>query len=263
VADSPGDYYEVLGVPRDADAKTIKDAFRRLARRYHPDASSEPDAVERFKEIAEAYGVLSDPARRSAYDAGGFTRSAGMAPEDVWAGIDFGDIFGAGGPGMGAGLFERLFGRPSGTAPTRGGDLTLAVTIQLQQVLTGGQQDITLSRPGPCRRCSGTGTDPGTPPRRCAVCAGTGQQTTAGQHGNLIIRQIATCPACQGRGVVIDRPCPACHGSGRTDERETITIRIAPGVPEGTVLLLPGRGLPSPAVGGPPGDHHAHPGPGW
>jgi molecular chaperone DnaJ len=131
VADSPGDYYELLGVPRDADAKTIKDAFRQLARRYHPDTSREPDAVQRFKEIAEAYGVLSDPARRADYDAGAFTRWVGAAPEDVWAGIDFGAIFGSGGVGIGVGPFERSFD----TAPQQGGDLTLPVTIPLQRVL--------------------------------------------------------------------------------------------------------------------------------
>jgi molecular chaperone DnaJ len=254
VADSPRDYYEVLGVSRDADAKTIKDAFRRLARRYHPDASSEPEAAERFKEIAEAYGVLSDPARRSTYDAGGFARYAGPAPEDVWAGIDFGDIFGVGEPGIGANLFERLFGRPFGTSPRRGGYLKVDVTIPLQQVLTGSRQDITLPRPGACRKCLGSGADPGTPPRHCAACAGTGQQTTASHHGNLIIQQMITCPACQGRGAITDRPCPACRGSGRSAERETITIGIPAGIPEETSLRLPGYGLPSPSIGGPPGD---------
>ena len=159
-----------------------------------------PRAAERFKEIAEAYGVLSDPARRSTYDADGFARYAGPAPEDVWAGIDFGDILGAGGPGLGANLFERLFGRPFGTSPRRGGYLKVDLTIPLQQILTGSKQDITLPQPGACRKCSGSGADPATPPRHCAACTGTGQQTTAGQHGNLSIRQVIICPACQGPG---------------------------------------------------------------
>ena len=106
---APGDYYEMLGVPRDADAKTIKNAFRQLARRYHPDTSTEPDAEQRFKEIAEAYGVLSDPAKRASYDAQGAAGLGGATAEDLWGGIDFADIFGPAAPAFG-GLFERLFG---------------------------------------------------------------------------------------------------------------------------------------------------------
>ena len=110
------DYYQVLGVPRDADAKALKKAFRQLARRYHPDTSTDPDAEQRFREIAEAYGVLSDPARRAAYDAHGFAGLAGASAEDLWGGIDFAGIFGPGVPGFG-GLFERLFGRPEAGLP--------------------------------------------------------------------------------------------------------------------------------------------------
>jgi molecular chaperone DnaJ len=166
------DYYQVLGVPRDADAKAIKNAFRRLARRYHPDTSSEPDAAESFTEIAEAYGVLSDPARRASYNAGGFARVAGATPQDLWAGIDFADIFGAGAPGFGGGLFERLFG-PARAGPPRGDDINVEAIISLQQVLTGTRQAVTITCPGRCPHCSGSDARPGTTPRGCPDCGGT------------------------------------------------------------------------------------------
>src|SRR5512142_1254704 len=135
-----GDYYQVLGVPRDADTKTIKDAFRRLARRYHPDISTEPDAEQRFREIAEAYGVLSDPARRASYDAQGSAGLAGATAEDLWGGIDFADIFGAGAPAFGS-LFERLFG-PAAAGPQRGQDVHLDLVIALEEGLTGGNHAV-------------------------------------------------------------------------------------------------------------------------
>jgi len=252
VAAPARDYYAVLGVPRDADAKGIKDAFRRLARRYHPDASTESDAAERFKEIAEAYGVLSDPARRAAYDAGGLSGQDRAMPGDLWAGIDFGDIFGAAGDSAAAALFERLFG--AAVPSSRGDDLTVALAIPLQRVLTGGKQDITITRPGPCRQCAGTGADQGTALRRCRSCAGTGRRAVAGHRGSMVVQQLGRCPACDGRGAVIVARCPGCRGSGRADVRETITIRIPPGIPEETVMRLPGYGLPSPALDGLPGD---------
>ena len=155
-----GEYYEVLGVPRDADTKTIKSAFRQLARRYHPDTSTEPDAEQRFKEIAEAYGVLSDPARRASYDAQGSAGLAGATAEDLWGGIDFTDIFGSGAAAFGS-LFERLFGPPAAGRP-RGQDVHLDLVISLEEVLTGGTQEVTIRRPGPCPRCAGSGSRPGT-----------------------------------------------------------------------------------------------------
>jgi molecular chaperone DnaJ len=247
-----GDYYEVLGVPRDADTKAIKDAFRQLARRYHPDISTEPDAEQRFKEIAEAYGVLSDPARRASYDVQGSTGLAGATTEDLWGGIDFADIFGSGAPAFG-GLFERLFG-PAAAGPQRGGDVRLDLVLSLDEVLTGGDHAVTIRRPGPCPRCAGSGTRPGTAPRRCPGCGGTGQQAVASRHGPLLVRQVTTCPQCQGRGQVIDRPCPACKARGTAVREETVTIGIPPGIPEGAMLRLAGHGLPSPVPGGPPGD---------
>jgi molecular chaperone DnaJ len=246
------DYYEVLGVPRDADTKTIKNAFRQLARRYHPDTSTEPDAEQRFKEIAEAYGVLSDPARRVSYDGQGSAGLAGATAEDLWGGIDFTDIFGSGAAAFG-GLFERLFG-PAAAGPRRGEDVHLDLVISLGEVLAGGDHAVTIRRPGPCRQCAGRGSGPGSAPRRCPGCGGTGQRAVASRYGGLMVRQVITCPQCAGRGRVIDQPCPACAASGWAVREETVTIRIPPGVPDRATLRLAGHGLPSPMPGGPPGD---------
>jgi len=245
------DYYEVLGVPHDADSAAIKNAFRQLARRYHPDISTEPDAGQRFREIAEAYGVLSDPARRASYDAHGFAGLAGVSAEDLWGGLDLGDILGPGMPGFG-GLFDRLFGQAAG--PPRGADLRADLVIPLERVLTGGKETVTITRPGPCSQCAGSGASPGTAPRPCPDCGGTGQQATAGRRGPVVIRQVITCPACRGRGQVIDQPCRGCDGTGQVTQEDRVAIRIPRGAPEGTTLRLAGRGLPSPAPGGPPGD---------
>ena len=247
-----GDYYEVLGVPRDADAKTIKEAFRQLARRYHPDISTEPDAEQRFKEIAEAYAVLSDPARRASYDAQGSAGLAGATAEDLWGGIDFTDIFGSGAAAFGN-LFERLFG-PAAAGPQRGEDVRLDLAISLEEVLTGGNQAVTIRRPGPCPRCAGSGSEPGTSPRRCPGCGGTGQLAVASWHGPLLVRQVTRCPECGSRGRVIDQPCPACAASGTAVREETVIIRVPPGIPEGATLRLAGHGMPGPMPGGPPGD---------
>jgi len=245
------DYYEVLGVARDASTETIKNAFRQLARRYHPDISTEPDAEQRFKEIAEAYGVLSDPAKRASYDAQGAAGLAGATAEDLWGGIDFADIFGSGAPVFG-GLFERLFGPAAG--PQRGEDVRLDLVISLDEVLTGGNHAVTIRRPGPCPQCAGSGARPGTAPRRCPGCGGTGQRAVASRYGGLMVRQVATCPQCRGRGHVIDQPCPPCAASGTAVREETVTIRIPPGIAEGATLRLAGHGLPGPVPGSPPGD---------
>jgi molecular chaperone DnaJ len=247
-----GDYYQVLGVTRDADTRTIKDAFRQLARRYHPDISTEPDAEQRFKEIAEAYGVLSDPARRASYDAQGSAGVAGATAEDLWGGIDFADVFGSGAAVFG-GLFERLFGSAA-AGPRRGEDVRLELVISLDEVLTGGNHTVTIRRPGACPQCAGSGSGPGTAPRRCPGCGGTGQRAVASRHGPMLVRQVTTCPECGGRGIVIDRPCPACAASGRAVREERVTLRIPPGIPEGATLRLAGHGLPSPVPGGRPGD---------
>lgn len=247
-----GDYYETLGVPRDADAETIKSAFRRLAHRYHPDISTEPDAEQRFKEIAEAYGVLSDPAKRASYDAQGSTGLTGATAEDLWSGIDFADIFGSGAPAFGS-LFERLFGPAS--AGFRGGeDVHMDLAISLDEVLTGGDHEVTIRRLGPCSQCSGRGSGPAATSRRCPRCGGTGQCVVAGRRGALLVREVITCPDCAGRGRLIDRPCPACNATGMSMRNEKVAVHIPPGIPEGVTLRVIGQGMPSPVPGGPAGD---------
>jgi molecular chaperone DnaJ len=245
------DYYEVLGVARDADDKTIREAFRRLARRYHPDVSTEPGAEGRFKEIAEAYGVLSDPAKRASYDARGF---AGVASgqEYTWGDIDFGDILS--GLGFGEDLLTRLFRGPRYAGPPRGEDIQIPVTVPMPLVLKGGEQTVTIPARKTCPQCSGTGAGPGTSPRTCPDCGGTGRRISTTRQLGVLIRQTTACPSCRGLGTVIDHPCAVCRGSGQVPGEDEITVKIPKGIPDGTLLRLPGHGLPAPPPGGQPGD---------
>jgi molecular chaperone DnaJ len=258
MAEARRDYYEVLGIPPDADARAIKDAFRKLALQYHPDRNKSPGAEERFKEIAEAYAVLSDPEKRAVYDARGFAGVEGLSAEDLFGGIDFGSLFRDFGLGfdLGGGLFERLFGRrgrgPAG--PSGGADLTLELTVSLERVGRGGRETVRLARPQACTACRGTGARAGKPPHRCDSCQGTGQRVVSGERGGFRIQQITTCSACRGRGSVIDEPCPECSGRGQVERPETLEITIPPGVEEGTALRIPGHGLPGAEKGAPPGD---------
>lgn len=259
------DYYEVLGVARDADAKAIKDAFRKLALKYHPDRNKAPEAQERFKEIAEAYAVLSDPKKRAEYDAQGFAGVAGYSPEDLFAGIDFGDIFrdfggdlgfgfGFGGPG---GLFDRLF-RHHRTGPARGADLEIELVVPLERIATGGEETLRYTRAVICPSCRGTGAKGGAAPRPCTACGGSGQRVVTRDERKaqaaVRIQQITTCPVCHGRGTVIDTPCPDCGGSGQVEREERLTVTIPRGAEEGLALRVPGHGAPSGDIGGAPGD---------
>ncbi len=159
------DYYETLGVPRDADAAAIKDAFRKLALQYHPDRNKAPGAEERFKEIAEAYAVLSDPKKRADYDAG-------VVPEEIFGGVDLESIFGD--FGFGESIFERFFGaRPRG--PRRGADVEIEAVVPLERIARGGEETVRYRRIAPCPECKGSGARPGTRPRPCAACGGAGQ----------------------------------------------------------------------------------------
>lgn len=249
----PGDYYKVLGVPRDADAETIKTAFRRLAHRYHPDVSTEPDAEQRFREIAEAYGVLSDPAKRASYDERGSDGVVESTAEDLWRGIDLTDIFGSRAPSFDA-LFERLFGPLTSTGPLPGDDVRLELTISLAEVMTGEDRVVTIRRPSPCPQCGGRGSVPGARTRRCQRCGGAGQWMVTGRQGRQLVRQVITCPECAGQGRVIDQRCPVCNATGWTTRDETVGIHIPPGIPEGATMKLTGQGMPSPVPGGAAGD---------
>lgn len=254
MATAARDYYEILGVPRDADDKTIKDAFRRLALKYHPDRSTEPDAEERFREIAEAYAVVSDPRKRADYDAHGFPGVAGLSPEDLWAGIDFGDLFGGFGFDLEGGLFERIFGRRARRGPPRGADIEVPVTIPLDRVVSGGEETVAIDRPGPCTTCGGSGARPGTEPAPCQACAGTGRHTRSSRHGNVVVQQVTTCATCGGRGTIIEDPCPDCGGRGEIVHHDAVRIRIPAGIGDGTAVRIPAHGMPSRVPGGEPGD---------
>lgn len=261
MATAQRDYYEVLGVPRDADGKRIKDAFRELALKYHPDRNKSPDAEDRFKEVAEAYAVLYDPKKRAEYDARGFAGVAGFTPEDLFAGIDFGDIFGGVGFdsdfGLGGGLFGRPF-RPRRAGPAPGRNLQVEIALPLETILRGGEETVRFTRPVACARCGGSRAEPDTKPRRCATCNGTGRKTiTRGERqgaASIRFQRITDCPDCGGRGTIIEKPCRECRGEGRLEQEESLKVVIPAGAEEGLALRIPAHGLPSDDAGGPPGD---------
>lgn len=255
--DPQRDYYEVLGIPHDADAKAIKDAFRKLALQYHPDRNKSPDAEERFKEIAAAYAILSDPKKRADYDARGFAGVADFTPEDLFGGIDFGDIFGNHGFGFdfGGGLFDRLFRHGRAARPGRGQDLEVLLAIPLERIFSGGEETVRLNRPVTCPACHGGGTRDGTAPKQCGECNGTGRKVIAHQDkGGVHFQQISTCPACGGSGTLIDKPCKECGGRGEVERMERLKVTIPMGIEEGTALRIPGHGMPGPEPNLPPGD---------
>jgi molecular chaperone DnaJ len=249
------DYYEVLGVARDADAPTIKAAFRRLARRYHPDRSTEPDAEERFKEVAEAYAVLSDPAKRADYDTRGTAASSGFTTEDLLRTIDLGDLLDAG-LDMGGALFGQLFNGPGGPGAMtpRGSDVCADVEVPLVAVACGTEAPVRFSHTQTCPICRGTGGKPGSTAAVCGACRGTGQRTLTGAQ--VLFGRGVTCEQCGGTGRVVRAPCAACSGWGHSPVQETVTVKIPPGIEEGAVLRVRGRGQASPIPGAPAGDLH-------
>lgn len=250
-------FYEILGVPRDADAKAIKEAFRKLALKYHPDRNSDPAAEVCFKEIAEAYAVLSDPRKRARYDAGDRDRVSDVSPEDLFGGIDFGDIFRGQGFDFGWGgqsFADRFYGRRRSAQPPRGGHIEVDLEVPLEMVLTGGKQSFTIERSTMCHTCGGSGHASGTQPRPCPICGGSGQQVSRQYDGNILIQHLTRCPACRGRGTALDEICPSCRGRGVTERTDELSILIPAGVEEGMVLRLPELGHPSLHPQGIPGD---------
>jgi molecular chaperone DnaJ len=240
------DYYEVLGVERSASAEEIKRAYRQLARQYHPDVSEETDAETRFKEINEAYQVLSNPEKRNTYDRFGHTGRQ--------TGFDFGfrDPFD---------IFEEVFGGLGGfgfrtsrrSGPQRGADLRYDLQLTFEQAVFGTQQEIELTRQELCPVCSGNGAEPGTTPVRCGRCNGTGQvrQVQRSIFGSFV--NVATCPACEGKGETIPMPCRRCEGSGRAYVTRRLQVSVPAGVDNGTQIRLAGEGEPG-ERGGPPGN---------
>jgi molecular chaperone DnaJ len=250
-----GDYYELLGVSRTADKEEIKRAYRRLARKYHPDVNKEDGAEERFKEINRAYEVLSEPEMRSRYDRYG---EAGVG-SGVGAGspdIDFGfaDIFESFFSGFsgGAGQSSR---RRSG--PVRGNDLRLDLKLDFREAIFGCDKEIRINTQETCSTCSGSGAKPGTRPVTCSTCSGSGQVRRATRTPFGSFTQVSVCPSCSGTGQVIEDKCETCGGRGQKQVSKNLKITVPPGVDTGTSLRVPSKG-DSGQRGGPPGDLYVH-----
>ncbi|HEX6152341.1 MAG TPA: molecular chaperone DnaJ [Solirubrobacterales bacterium] len=242
----PRDYYEVLGVSREASETEIKKAFRRLARELHPDVNQAPDAEEKFKEAAEAYEVLSDGERRRTYDQYGHEglRSGGFDPGAGFGSID--DIFQAffGGRGFGFG---------GGRGPAPGGDIGVTVEVELAEVATGARREVTYDVVGACEHCHGNGAEPGTPITTCETCGGAGElrQVTRTPFGQMV--RSAACETCGGAGKIPQTPCETCGGSGRTRQSRTSAIEVPAGIEDGQRMRITGAGHAGEA-GAPPGD---------
>jgi len=247
----PRDYYEILGVPKGASDSEIKSAFRQLARKYHPDVSQEADAEERFKEMNEAYAVLSDPEKRAAYDRFGHAGVQGAGGVPDWTTMDFSDILGDL-FGFGFGGFGRTSAR-SRNAPRRGQDLQYRVHLDFTEAVFGADKEIEISRDETCETCKGSGSKPGTSSSRCSTCSGQGEVRQSRQTilGSMV--QVTTCPACGGKGEVIVNPCSTCSGRGQERKTRKKVVTIPAGVDTGTQIRLTAEGQPG-ANGGPPGN---------
>ncbi|MCA9519148.1 MAG: DnaJ domain-containing protein [Myxococcales bacterium] len=243
------DYYAILGVARDADDATIKAAFRKLAREHHPDRNRDAGAEDRFKEVNEAYAVLSDPDKRRAYDLG----------DQLGGG--FGG-FGGGGGGFGGfgSFFDEIFGRGGGqrrpSGPRPGRNAVVEIEVPLETIFAGGKHDVHLRREEECHTCGGNGAAPGTSPVTCDECGGAGQKVVRRRQGSVVFQQVSPCDRCGGSGHMVKDPCPSCDGSGTEESDQEITVTIPIGIDDGTALRVPGLGEASPDKGGIPGDLH-------
>ena len=241
------DYYELLGVARNANQDEIKRAFRRLARELHPDVSGAPDAEQRFREVVEAYEVLSNSERRQLYDRFGHAglRSGGFRPTT----FDFGDL-----SSLFAAFFgDDLFGVGGRAGRGRGADIAAEVEIELAEAATGATREVPFSVAVACSRCSGTGAEPGSEIPTCTTCGGTGRlrEVSRSVFGEFIRTQ--TCPTCSGSGRVIELPCEACNGAGRVLEERTLEVDVPAGIHDGQRIRLSGEGHAG-TLGGRSGD---------
>ncbi|MBV9290931.1 MAG: DnaJ domain-containing protein, partial [Frankiales bacterium] len=257
------DYYKSLGVAKDASQADIKKAYRKLARQHHPDANKGDSASEeKFKEISEAYDVLSDETKRREYDeartlfgSGGFRMPGGGNGAGGGVPFDLSDLFGAGGEGGGGlgDIFGNIFrGRP-GAAARRGADVEADVTLSFDEAARGVTVPVQLSGTGSCPTCRGSGAKPGTATHVCPRCSGTGMSNR--NAGGFAFAE--PCRECRGRGILVDDPCPTCHGSGQALSTRTLRARIPAGVGDGQRIRLAGKGQPG-ERGGPAGDVVVH-----
>jgi molecular chaperone DnaJ len=250
VADSPLDYYGVLGVRQDATPEEIKRAYRRLARENHPDVNHEPGAAERFKDIGRAYEVLSDPEKRRIVDLGGdpLAQGAGSAGNPFSGFGGFGDVFEAFFGGAGA---ARSASRRSRVRP--GADALLQMSLTLDEAAFGVRREITVETAVLCEQCRGSGCAQGTSPRTCATCGGSGELQSVQRSFLGQVMTTRACTACAGTGEQIPSPCPACGTEGRVRARRTITVDVPAGIEDGMRIRLSGQGEVGPG-GGPAGD---------
>lgn len=254
------DYYEVLGVDRGADDATLKKAYRKLAKKYHPDMNpGDKEAEQKFKEATEAYGILSDPEKRKTYDqfghaafenggggAGGFGGFDGFN----FNGGDMGDIFGD--------IFGDLFGggrgsRRTNNGPMKGANLRAVVHVTFQEAVFGCEKELELTLKDTCKTCGGNGAKPGTSPETCPKCNGSGQVVYTQQSMFGMVRNVQPCPDCNGTGKIIKEKCPECRGTGFTSERKKISVSIPAGIDDGQSIRIREKGEPG-INGGPRGD---------
>jgi molecular chaperone DnaJ len=240
------DYYEVLGVPRNAGDEEIKKAFRKLAFQYHPDRNKEQGAEQKFKEINEAFQVLSDPEKRNRYDRYGRVDVEGGFPDFGFGGL--GDIFESFWDGFGT-----IFGRTTQRAPQKGDSLQSHLTLSFEEAAFGCDKEIEVSRIEFCPSCHGTGSKPGTDSETCPDCRGTGQVTRVQQSIFGRYTSTTSCPHCRGTGTVISNPCSQCQSRGKVKVKRKISVTIPAGVDDGHRLRMDGEGSAG-VYGGPPGD---------
>lgn len=257
------DFFDVLGVSRDASDEEINRAFRKLAAKYHPDVSDEPDAEERFKQIKKAKEVLTDDEKRELYNRLGHDRfleyeKTGAADA---GGQQAGDFFGGGDPFGGdpfGDIFEQFFGNQGGRSrrgrrPQQGADLRTTMRIDLEEAYRGATKRVTIRRPERCDTCGGSGQPPGADPVRCPECDGRGQRTRVQRSPFGRVQHTETCPRCEGEGQLYEGECSTCHGDGVVEHEATLQVEIPPGIRDGQRLRMEGEGGPG-SRGGPPGD---------